>query len=286
MEYGTGAIFAVPRTTSATLDFARKYKLPVKPVVLPPGEDPKSFTVGSEAFVGDGTIFNSDFLDGLDVAAAKRKVIERLEALGAGQGTIAYRLRDWGRLAPALLGLPDSGHPLRQMRHRCGTGTRSPGDAARGCQLDQPGNPLDHHPTWKYTTCPQCGGPAERETDTFDTFFESSGISNASARRARPGRSTVPTSITGCGRPYIGGIEHACCNLLYSRFFTRALKDCGYVGLKEPFAGLFTQGMVCHETYRDEAGKLALSRGGDARRAGPRPRCEEPPGHGRAQTRR
>jgi leucyl-tRNA synthetase len=255
MEYGTGAIFGCPAHDQRDLDFARKYQLAVKPVVLPPGEDPRRFTIGSEAFVGDGTIFNSDFLDGLDVASAKRTVIERLEVLGAGQGTIQFRLRDWGVSRQRYWGCPI---PVIHCG-KCGIvpvperdlPVRLPEDVT----FDRPGNPLDHHPTWKYTTCPTCGGAAQRETDTFDTFFESSWYferycspRDAAAFKRAEVDYWMPVD------QYIGGIEHAVLHLLYSRFFTRALRDCGYVGLKEPFAGLFTQGMVCHETYRDEAG--------------------------------
>jgi leucyl-tRNA synthetase len=255
MEYGTGAIFGCPAHDQRDLDFARKYKLAVKPVVLPPGEDPRHFTVGNEAFVGDGTIFNSDFLDGLDVASAKRKVIERLQALSAGQGTIQFRLRDWGVSRQRYWGCPI---PVIHCG-KCGIvpvpERDLPVKLPEDVTFDRPGNPLDHHPTWKYTTCPSCGGAAQRETDTFDTFFESSWYferycspRDAAAFKRAEVDYWMPVD------QYIGGIEHAVLHLLYSRFFTRALKDCGYVGLKEPFAGLFTQGMVCHETYRDEAG--------------------------------
>jgi leucyl-tRNA synthetase len=255
MEYGTGAIFGCPAHDQRDLDFARKYKLAVKPVVLPPGEDPRHFTVGNEAFVGDGTIFNSDFLDGLDVASAKRKVIERLQALSAGQGTIQFRLRDWGVSRQRYWGCPI---PVIHCG-KCGIvpvpERDLPVKLPEDVTFDRPGNPLDHHPTWKYTTCPSCGGAAQRETDTFDTFFESSWYferycSPRDAAAFKRGEVDYWMPVD----QYIGGIEHAVLHLLYSRFFTRALKDCGYVGLKEPFAGLFTQGMVCHETYRDEAG--------------------------------
>src|SRR6185312_6485296 len=255
MEYGTGAIFGCPAHDQRDLDFARKYKLAVKPVVLPPGEDPLRFSVGNEAFVGDGTIFNSDFLDGLDVASAKRKVIERLQALSAGQGTIQFRLRDWGVSRQRYWGCPI---PVIHCG-KCGIvpvpERDLPVKLPEDVTFDRPGNPLDHHPTWKYTTCPECGGAAQRETDTFDTFFESSWYferycspRDAAAFKRAEVDYWMPVD------QYIGGIEHAVLHLLYSRFFTRALRDCGYLGLKEPFAGLFTQGMVCHETYRDEAG--------------------------------
>ncbi len=255
MEYGSGAIFGCPAHDQRDLDFARKYRLPVVPVVLPPGADAASFSVGDEAYTGDGTIFHSDFLDGLSVADAKRRVIARLEALGAGQGTIAYRLRDWGVSRQRYWGCPI---PVIHCG-KCGI-VPVPAEALpvrlpEDVRFDRPGNPLAHHPTWKHTACPRCGGAAERETDTFDTFFESSWYFE---------RFCSPTAAQAFERgdvdywmpvdQYIGGIEHAVLHLLYSRFFTRALRDCGYLDLKEPFAGLFTQGMVCHETYQDAAG--------------------------------
>jgi leucyl-tRNA synthetase len=255
MEYGTGAIFGCPGHDQRDLDFARKYRLAVKPVVLPPGEDPAHFSIGSEAYLGDGTIINSDFLNGLAVAEAKRKVTERLAALNTGQGTVAYRLRDWGVSRQRYWGCPI---PVIHCG-KCGIVPVPERDLPvalpQDVTFDRPGNPLDHHPTWKHTTCPSCGGPAQRETDTFDTFFESSWYFErfctpraANAFERRDVDYWMPVD------QYIGGIEHAVLHLLYSRFFTRALKDCGYLDLKEPFAGLFTQGMVCHETYRDEEG--------------------------------
>ncbi len=255
MEYGTGAIFGCPAHDQRDLDFARKYRLPVRPVVLPPGTDPASFAVGDEAYTEDGTIFNSDFLDGLAVPAAKRAAIERLERLGAGQGTIAYRLRDWGVSRQRYWGCPI---PVIHCQ-ACGIvpvpERDLPVKLPEDVTFDQPGNPLDRHPSWKYTTCPACGAPALRETDTFDTFFESSWYFDrfcspraAAAFERRDVDYRMPVD------QYIGGIEHAVLHLLYSRFFSRALRDCGYLDVKEPFAGLFTQGMVCHETYRGADG--------------------------------
>jgi len=255
MEYGTGAIFGCPAHDQRDLDFARKYRLPVKPVVLPPGADPARFAIADQAYTDDGTVYNSDFLDGLSVEDAKRRVIERLERTGAGKGTIAYRLRDWGVSrqrywgcpipvihcgACGIVPVPDQDLPVLL-----------PDDVS----FDQPGNPLAHHPTWKRVKCPRCGGTAERETDTFDTFFESSWyfLRFCSPRSER----AFERSEVDYWMPvdqYIGGVEHAVLHLLYSRFFTRALTQCGYLDLKEPFEGLFTQGMVCHETYQDVDG--------------------------------
>ena len=256
MEYGTGAIFGCPAHDQRDLEFARKYRLPVIPVVLPPGTDPASFVIGDEAYVDDGAVFNSAFLDGLPVPEAKRVAAERLEALGHGERAIAYRLRDWGVSRQRYWGCPI---PIIH----CGTcgivpvpEKDLPVTLPEDVSFEVPGNPLDHHPTWKDVPCPNCGRPARRETDTLDTFFDSSWyfLRFCSARApvafARPAVDYwMPVD------QYIGGIEHAVLHLLYSRFFTRALKRCGYLDLDEPFAGLFTQGMVCHQTYQSEAGK-------------------------------
>ena len=256
MEYGTGAIFGCPAHDQRDLDFARKYGLPVIPVVLPPGADPAAFAIGDTAYVEQvGTSFNSAFLDGLPVADAKRVAAERLEALGLGERTIAYRLRDWGVSRQRYWGCPI---PVIHCRD-CGIvpvpEQDLPVELPDEVDFGVPGNPLDHHPTWKYVRCPRCGGAAERETDTFDTFFESSWyfLRFCSARAA----AAFDRAAVDYWMPvdqYIGGVEHAVLHLLYSRFFTRALKQCGYLDLEEPFAGLFTQGMVCHQTYQSEDG--------------------------------
>ena len=251
MEYGTGAIFGCPGHDQRDMDFARKYGLDVVPVVLPPGADPATFILQNEAYVGPGTIFNSDFLDGLDVDAAKRLVIDRLEQQGVGKGLTNWRLRDWGMSrqrgwgcpipvvycdACGVVPVPDEQLPVRL-----------PDDAS----FDRPGNALDHHPTWKHVDCPNCGKPARRETDTFDTFVDSSWYF---ARFCSP-TADVPMVKDAVDHwmpvdQYIGGIEHAILHLLYARFFTRAMNATGHIAVREPFAGLFTQGMVNHESYR------------------------------------
>lgn len=257
MEYGTGAIFGCPGHDQRDLDFARKYDLPVTPVVLPKGADPASFSIGDEAYTGDGTIFNSDFLDGLGVDDAKSRVIERLGELGTGEGTVTYRLRDWGVSRQRYWGCPV---PVIHCES-CGAVPVPEADLPvalpEDVDFDAPGNPLDRHPTWKHTTCPSCGKDARRETDTFDTFFESSWYFARFCDPKNEGEAFSRESVDYWlpVDQYVGGIEHAVLHLLYSRFFVRALSECGYLNLDEPFDGLFTQGMVCHETYRSADGK-------------------------------
>ena len=251
MDYGTGAIFGCPAHDQRDLDFARKYDLPVRPVVLPPGADASGFVVADEAYVGPGKLYNSQFLDGLSIEEAKRAAIARIEAQGQGEGATVYRLRDWGVSRQRYWGCPIP------MIHcpSCGVVPVPEADLPvllpDDVQFDRPGNPLLRHPTWRHVACPTCGGPAERETDTFDTFVDSSWYF---ARFASP-HSKDPVDRAAADKwlpvdQYIGGVEHAVLHLLYARFFTRALKEQGWVGVKEPFAGLFTQGMVTHETYR------------------------------------
>jgi leucyl-tRNA synthetase len=255
MDYGTGAIFGCPAHDQRDLDFVRKYGLPVIEVVKPHDQDAASFRVGDTAYVGDGTLMNSQFLDGLDVPAAKARVIARLEELGAGRGTTQYRLRDWLVSRQRYWGCPIP------VIHCASCGTVPVPEADLPVQLpddvsfDRPGNPLDHHPTWKHVACPSCGKPARRETDTFDTFVDSSWYY---ARFCSP-RADEPVTRAAVDRwlpvdQYIGGVEHAILHLLYSRFFTRAMRASGHVKLDEPFAGLFTQGMVLHESYKAEDG--------------------------------
>ncbi|WP_420563281.1 leucine--tRNA ligase [Thalassobaculum sp.] len=251
MEYGTGAIFGCPAHDQRDLDFARKYDLPVLPVVLPPETDPAAFAVADEAYTGPGKIFNSDFLDGMDIEAAKSEVAGRLEQIGRGERTTTWRLRDWGVSRQRYWGCPV---PMIHCES-CGVvpvpEDQLPVELPADVEFDSPGNPLDRHPTWKHTTCPTCGGKARRETDTFDTFFESSWYF-ARFTDAK-GEIAFDRDAADYWLPvdqYIGGVEHAVLHLLYARFFTRALRDCGYLSIAEPFAGLVTQGMVCHETYR------------------------------------
>jgi len=255
MEYGTGALFGCPAHDARDLEFARKYALPVKPVVLPKGADAAGFAIGAEAFTDDGTIINSDFLNGLDVVAAKRAAIEKLEALGVGQGVVNWRLRDWGVSRQRYWGCPI---PVIHC-DTCGVVPVPEADLPvtlpKDVDFSKPGNPLDNHPTWKDVCCPSCGAPARRETDTFDTFVDSSWYF---ARFCSP-RAAVPTDRKAVDHwlpvdQYIGGIEHAILHLLYSRFFARAMTATGHLAVAEPFAGLFTQGMVLHESYKSQDG--------------------------------
>ena len=257
MEYGTGTIFGCPAHDQRDLEFARKYGLDVIAVVAPGGSE--DFSVGNEAYIDDGILINSDFLNGLGVEEAKSAVIERLETDGAGKGAINYRLRDWGVSRQRYWGCPipvihcpDCGIvpvPVRDL----------PVELPDDVTLDEPGNPLERHPTWKDVDCPGCGKAARRETDTFDTFFESSWyFARFCSPHAEDAFSRDAVDYWLPVDQYIGGIEHAVLHLLYSRFFTRALKQCGYLGIKEPFEGLLTQGMVCHKTYKDADGNWLL----------------------------
>jgi leucyl-tRNA synthetase len=264
MEYGTGAIFGCPAHDQRDLEFARAYGRPVLPVVLPPGEDAATFAIGDEPYTGDGVLINSDFLDGLAVADAKTAMAERLAArsvAGKPQGVrkTEFRLRDWGISRQRYWGCPI---PMIHCE-TCGIvpvpAADLPVQLPDDVSFDVPGNPLDRHPTWKHVPCPKCGAPAIRETDTMDTFVDSSWYF---ARFCSP-RADVPTEPDAVGYwlpvdQYIGGVEHAILHLLYSRFFTRAMHRTGHAAVDEPFRGLFTQGMVTHETYKDAQGKWLL----------------------------
>ena len=255
MDYGTGAIFGCPAHDQRDLEFARKYDLPVRPVVIPDGADAAGFEIGEEAYIGEGLHANSGFLDGLNVIDGKREATRRLADLGQGEAQVTYRLRDWGVSRQRYWGCPI---PIIYCTD-CGPVPVPEADLPvtlpQDADFESPGNPLARHATWKHAACPSCGKDAERETDTFDTFFESSWYF---ARYCSPHASEpLGKEEAGYWLPvdqYVGGIEHSVLHLLYSRFFTRAMKACGYLDIEEPFAGLLTQGMVCHETYKDDEG--------------------------------
>lgn len=255
MEYGTGAIFGCPAHDERDHEFALKYNLPITQVVKP--KDGTVIEIQKHAYTENdaGILFNSRFLDGLSVAEAKTAAIKELEKIKAGEGKTQYRLRDWGVSRQRYWGCPI---PIIYCDD-CGTvpvpKDQLPVELPEEVNLEKPGNPLDHHPTWKHVDCPKCGKKATRETDTFDTFFESSWYF---------ARFCSPHSANGIDKEaanywlpvdqYIGGIEHAVLHLLYSRFFTKALKKCGYLDIDEPFKALLTQGMVLHQSFRNKDG--------------------------------
>jgi leucyl-tRNA synthetase len=280
MDYGTGALFGCPAHDQRDLEFANKYGLGNTPVVCPPDQAAKSFVITDTAYDGDGRMINSRFLDGLTVEEAKEEVARRLETerrdgRPVGERQINFRQRDWGISRQRYWGCPI---PVIHCE-ACGPVGVPPEELPvtlpEDVEFDRPGNPLDRHPTWKHVPCPKCGKPARRETDTMDTFVDSSWYF---ARFTNPWITTAPTERAAVDAwlpvgQYIGGIEHAVLHLLYSRFFTRAMKAAGYAGLDEPFAGLFTQGMVVHETYRARDGnyvepaEVRIVTEGDTRRA-------------------
>jgi len=261
MDYGTGAIFGCPAHDQRDMDFATAYGLSINQVVRPAGKFGDEYTIDlalgipERAYDGDGILINSDFLDGLSTQEAKRAAIEELERLGAGCGLVNWRLRDWGISRQRYWGTPIP------IIHCDGCGpvpvpmADLPVVLPHDVTFDRPGNPLDHHPTWKHVRCPVCGNPALRETDTFDTFVDSSWYF---ARFCAP-HTAQPIDRAATDRwlpvdQYIGGIEHAILHLLYSRFFTRALVKTGHLSAEEPFGGLFTQGIVTHESFKAEDG--------------------------------
>ncbi|PLK27113.1 leucine--tRNA ligase [Novosphingobium sp. TH158] len=249
MDYGTGAVMAVPGHDQRDFEFATKYELPILRVVAANAEEADKPFAG-EAEAGDGVLVNSGFLDGMTVNAAKAEVIRRAEAGGWGQGKTVWRLRDWGVSRQRYWGTPI---PFIHCEV-CGVvpvpKKDLPVTLPEDVDFKTPGNPLLRHPTWKHVDCPQCGKPAQRETDTLDTFVDSSWyfLRFASQPADKPFdaeaiRKWLPVE------QYIGGIEHAILHLLYARFWTRVLAHIGLIDVKEPFASLFTQGMVTHETY-------------------------------------
>ncbi len=249
MDYGTGAVMGVPAHDQRDLDFARKYMLPAERVVAAAGDAAKP--IHDEAYTGPGTLVNSRFLDGMSIADAKTAVIARAEAEGWGRGTTVWRLRDWGVSRQRYWGTPipiihcESCGPVAVPKDQL------PVVLPEDITFDIPGNPLDRHPTWKHVDCPNCGAPARRETDTLDTFVDSSWyfLRFASQPRDKPFDRAAIAKWLPVGQ-YIGGVEHAILHLLYARFWTRALKHIGLLDIAEPFTGLFTQGMVTHETYK------------------------------------
>lgn len=258
-SYGTGAIFGSPAGDQRDLDFARKYQLPVNPVVLPAGEDAANYQVEDEAYTGPGTIFNSRFLDGMSTEDALGRAITELEARKLGEGATSYRLRDWLVSRQRYWGCPI---PIVHCS-ACGAvpvpTDQLPIVLPEDVTFDHPSNPLERHPTWKHTECPSCGKPARRETDTLDTFVCSSWYF---LRFTSPGCDDKPFDAAEARHwmpvdQYVGGIEHAILHLLYARFFTRALNDTDLLNMDngEPFAGLFTQGMVTHETFKSGDGR-------------------------------
>ena len=280
IEYGTGAIFGCPAHDQRDLDFSNIYGLGNTPVVCPPDQDPATFVVDKTAFDGDGVLINSRFLDGMRIEAAKEEVARRLTATElfgrpVAERTVNYRLRDWGISRQRYWGCPI---PIIHCE-ACGV-VPAPADQLpitlpTDVDFSVTGNPLDHHPTWKHVECPNCGKPSVRETDTMDTFVDSSWYF---ARFTDPTLESAATdpAIANHWLPvdqYIGGIEHAILHLLYSRFFTRAMEKTGYLNLKEPFAGLFTQGMIVHETYKNNDGdwvtpaEIRIEASGEKRRA-------------------
>ena len=263
MGYGEGAIFGCPAHDQRDIDFARKYGLPVIPVVAPRGTNPAAFTIGNEAFVekeDDNTVLiNSDFLDGMSVPEAKEEIASRMEKMGIGERRVNFRLRDWGVSRQRYWGCPI---PVIHCP-ACGIvpvpKAQLPVTLPEDATFDKPGNPLEHHPSWKHADCPSCGKPAKRETDTFDTFIDSSWYYArfCSPHAAHP----VDRAAAKYWMPvdqYIGGVEHAILHLLYSRFYARAMTATGHLDVKEPFDSLFTQGMVIHETFRTLSGDWVL----------------------------
>ena len=281
MDYGTGAIFGCPAHDQRDLDFVNAYGLGATPVVCPPGVDPATFTIDKEAYDGDGrddqfALPRRDDDRGCEAgsrAAPRGAELSAIARRASGRSisscaTGAFRASAIG----AVRSRSSIARPAASSRFpRSDLPVKLPDDVS----FDLPGNPLDRHPTWKHVACPQCGGPARRETDTMDTFVDSSWYF---ARFTDPQNANAPTTpeIANHWLPvdqYIGGVEHAILHLLYSRFFTRAMRRCGHLGLDEPFAGLFTQGMVVHETYRHPEGQwiapaeVTVESGGNGRRA-------------------
>ena len=258
MDYGTGAVFGCPAHDQRDLDFAKKYNLEIVEVVSESIKKPKDFSKINEAYIGDGTIINSDFLNGLKTSEAKTRIISEIEKRNLGKKNISYRLKDWSVSRQRYWGCPipmiylDDGSIVPVEK------SELPIRLPENPDLNSPGNPLESHSTWKKTVHKKTGKTAIRETDTLDTFVDSSWYF---MRFCSPKFKDGPFDIAKLNYwmpvdQYIGGVEHAILHLLYSRFFLKATKSCNKsIKHSEPFKGLFTQGMVCHETYKDKNGK-------------------------------
>ena len=255
MEYGTGAIFGCPAHDQRDLEFARKYDLEIIPVVSP--HKSKNFEIKDEAYTEDGYIINSDFINDLDNKKAKERIINELIKKNIGNSKITYRLKDWGISRQRYWGCPIPIVYREDGKVILVPDKDLPVKLPENIDLNKPGNPLANHPTWKHTTCPETGMKAIRETDTLDTFVDSSWYF---LRFCSPKNTEKPFDIEEVNYwmpvdQYIGGVEHAILHLLYSRFFTIALQDHYKFKVSEPFKNLFTQGMVCHPTFKTEKNK-------------------------------
>tara|TARA_B100000963_G_scaffold151917_1_gene132392 strand:- start:772 stop:3327 length:2556 start_codon:yes stop_codon:yes gene_type:complete len=257
MEYGTGAIFGCPAHDQRDLDFANKYKLEVTPVILPTNEDPEKYKIGNEAYTGDGKIINSDFLNNLSIDEGKSKIIKEIEKNKLGKSKTTFRLRDWGISRQRYWGCP-----IPIMYNQKGevipvSEENLPVKLPDDINFNKPGNPLDHHSSWKNVKCKITGEQLTRETDTLDTFVDSSWyfLRFCSSDNSNVGFSIEDAKYWMPVDQYIGGVEHAILHLLYSRFFSRAITKNTEFEIKEPFKGLFTQGMVCHKTFKNQDGE-------------------------------
>jgi leucyl-tRNA synthetase len=265
MDYGTGAVYGCPAHDERDYEVAKKMGLPIPCVVRSFSQaqscedsiNPETLgsnTAETGCYTGDGLMINSRFLDGLTRAEAKIASTKKLEELGRGRAVVNYRLRDWGVSRQRFWGCPI---PIIYC-DSCGAQPvpydQLPVELPSDVEFTGKGNPLDHHPTWKHVNCPKCNAAAKRETDTFDTFFESSWYftrycdNKSDSMVGKEAEYWLPVD------QYIGGVEHAVMHLLYARFFTKAMNDLGHLKIREPFTKLLTQGMVLHATYKDEAG--------------------------------
>jgi leucyl-tRNA synthetase len=255
MDYGTGAIFGCPAHDQRDLEFATKYKLEIIPVVSP--EKSKIIHIKNEAFIKDGYAINSDFLNDFSTKEAKKNIIKKLVEKKIGNSKIIYRLKDWGISRQRYWGCPIPIMYREDGKIILVPEKDLPVTLPKDIDFTKPGNPLENHPTWKYTKCPETGMKAIRETDTLDTFVDSSWYF---LRFCSAQEKTKPFNVEDINYwmpvdQYIGGVEHAILHLLYSRFFTLALEDEYKFKFSEPFENLFTQGMVCHPTYKTKTGK-------------------------------